>query len=197
MATTAPGRSWPSWSARKGRPPGKTLARFEFDSVQLDGEGDPLSTSRSPGQRVVPNQKRASLSWQAGDRTISEPVELKDQRRRCRRLDRDRATLQAAGLAVGWDLEGGSANRPRRVPAGRLQAALLRQASRTISLIRLPSAPSRSTRPRWARRPDVWMGHNAMVAVPQSLARPASTMPVGARGRAQGRHLQRIARGGR
>ncbi len=57
---------------------GRILAKFTFDSVLANRDLIPHQRERRAWQRVVPREKRARLSWQVGDDTISVPGELQN-----------------------------------------------------------------------------------------------------------------------
>lgn len=57
---------------------GRILAEFAFDSVLAKRDLIPHQRERRAWQRVVPRERRARLSWQDGDDTISVPGEVQN-----------------------------------------------------------------------------------------------------------------------
>ena len=57
---------------------GRTLAKFAFDSVLANRDLIPHQRELRAWQRVVPRERRACLSWQVGDDTISVPGEVQN-----------------------------------------------------------------------------------------------------------------------
>ncbi len=57
---------------------GRILAKFAFDSVLANRDLIPHQIERRAWQRVVPRERRACLSWQVGDDTISVPGEVQN-----------------------------------------------------------------------------------------------------------------------
>ena len=57
---------------------GRILAKFAFDSVLANRDLIPHQIERRAWQRVVPRERRARLSWQVGDDTISVPGEVQN-----------------------------------------------------------------------------------------------------------------------
>ena len=57
---------------------GRILAKFAFDPVLANRGLIPHQIERRAWQRVVPRERRACLSWQVGDDTISVPGEVQN-----------------------------------------------------------------------------------------------------------------------
>ena len=57
---------------------GKTLARFQFASVQSSGKVIRYQKERRAWRRMTPKEKRVFLFWHDGDRAVSVRAELKD-----------------------------------------------------------------------------------------------------------------------
>ncbi len=59
-------------------PSGRTLAKFRFDSVHGQGELIRHQSERRAWRRVVPKEKRASLSWHSADQKVTVPGLLRN-----------------------------------------------------------------------------------------------------------------------
>ncbi len=74
-----PTRSLPAYLvAMETTHSGRILAKFAFGSVLANRDIIPHQRERRAWQRVVPHEKRARLSWQVGDDTISVPGEVQN-----------------------------------------------------------------------------------------------------------------------
>src|SRR5271166_6072695 len=78
METSRRDRFLPIWSSWRRWTPGESWPSSRLTRCWLTEISSPIRRERRAWQRVVPREKRARLSWQVGDDTISVPGELQN-----------------------------------------------------------------------------------------------------------------------